>query len=375
MARVQLEEVGKVYPGGVEAVRDVSIDVEDGQFVVLVGPSGCGKSTTLRLIAGLEEASSGRIRIGERVVNRVHPRDRDIAMVFQSYALYPHMTVRKNMSFALRLRHTPRREVDRRVGEAARMLGIEELLDRKPGQLSGGQRQRVALGRAIVRQPKAFLFDEPLSNLDAKLRVSTRSELKALHRRLGATSIYVTHDQEEAMTLGDRVVVMAEGVVQQDAAPMEVYAGPANRFVAEFVGSPPMNLVEGRIEREEGRLAFRATRGAWGVELPSPGRDDLAPGPATLGLRPQALVAAEPDGAGGGGIPVTIETVEPLGEHADVVGEDDAGTRLIARMEVSRAPRPGARVRLVPDPQRLHLFEPGPFGVRRAGGAPANRLS
>jgi len=366
MARVQLDNVGKVYPGGVHAVRDVSIDIEDGQMVVLVGPSGCGKTTTLRLIAGLEEASSGTIRIGDKTVNNVHPRDRDIAMVFQSYALYPHMTVRKNMSFALRLQRTPRAEIDQRVTQAARMLGIEELLDRRPAQLSGGQRQRVALGRAIVRQPKAFLFDEPLSNLDARLRVSTRSELKSLHRRLAATSIYVTHDQEEAMTLGDRVVVMAEGLVQQDAEPMRVYAEPANRFVAQFVGSPPMNLIEGAVRTDASRASFKAgdNGDAWTLDLPLNGAQ-LPAGPATLGIRPQGFIAADeapaPDRPG---IQVTVETVEPLGEHADVVCKDVRGTRLVARMEMTRAPKPLERVSLRIDPERLHIFEPGPFGKR-----------
>src|SRR5688572_4623679 len=229
MARVELDNVSKIYPGGVKAVDTVSLSIADQEFVVLVGPSGCGKSTTLRMVAGLEEISGGTIRIGERVVNDVAPKDRDIAMVFQNYALYPHMTVYKNMAFALKLRGTPKAETDQRVRQAAKMLEIEHLLDRKPRQLSGGQRQRVAVGRAIVREPAAFLFDEPLSNLDAKLRVTTRAELKRLHQRLKTTTIYVTHDQEEAMTLGDRIVVMRHGVVQQADPPLMTYNQPANR--------------------------------------------------------------------------------------------------------------------------------------------------
>ncbi len=249
MAEVLLDNVRKVYSNGHEAVKGVSLHIADGEFLVLVGPSGCGKSTTLRMVAGLEDATGGTIQIGGRVVNDVHPKDRDIAMVFQNYALYPHMTVAKNMGFALKLRGVPKTDVDRRVAEAARMLGIHDLLDRKPKQLSGGQRQRVAVGRAIVREPRAFLFDEPLSNLDAKLRVTTRAELKGLHQRLKTTTIYVTHDQEEAMTLGDRIVVMSQGVIQQVGAPMDVYRHPANRFVAGFIGTPPMNFLDGQIVR------------------------------------------------------------------------------------------------------------------------------
>ncbi len=304
MARIQLDGVAKVYPGKVRAVDGVDLVVADGEFVVLVGPSGCGKSTTLRMVAGLEEISEGTITIGERVVNEVPPKDRDIAMVFQSYALYPHLSVRRNLAFGLERRREHRgvlagfsaagREeragIERRVEEAAELLGITELLERKPGQLSGGQRQRVAVGRAIVRDPAAFLFDEPLSNLDAKLRVEMRAEIKALHRRLGATTLYVTHDQEEAMTLGDRLVVMKDGFVQQVAPPAEVYDRPANRFVASFVGTPPMNFLDGRLEGADGSLAFRC-----GEQLLP-----LPPGPAAalaeqegaavvLGLRPDAL--------------------------------------------------------------------------------------
>ena len=256
MASVSLRDVTKVYAGGVTAVDRVSIDIADGEFLVLVGPSGCGKSTTLRMIAGLEEATSGDLLIAGKRVNDIAPSRRDIAMVFQNYALYPHMTVRKNLEFGLRMRRTPKAERQQRIAEAAAMLGLESLLERKPAELSGGQKQRVALGRAIVRKPAAFLFDEPLSNLDAKLRGEMRREIAALHRRLGATMIYVTHDQVEAMTLGDRLVLMKDGVVQQQGTPLEVYEGPANRFVATFIGSPAMNLFEG----EDQQRAVRAVR-------------------------------------------------------------------------------------------------------------------
>jgi multiple sugar transport system ATP-binding protein len=351
MAQVELENVSKVYPGGVAAVRQISLDIADGEFVALVGPSGCGKTTTLRMIAGLEDLSSGDIRIGGRVVNDVHPRDRDIAMVFQNYALYPHMTVERNMSFALRIRKVPKPEIRRRVAEAARILGIEDLLDRKPRQLSGGQRQRVAVGRAIVREPKAFLFDEPLSNLDARLRLTTRAELKALHQRLKTTTVYVTHDQEEAMTLGDRIVVMSKGVVQQVGPPLGVYRRPANRFVAGFIGSPPMNFINGRLAGgafvEDGQAGLR-------VPLQRPARE----GPTVLGFRPQALR----DSGSGPEIEVLIRVVEPLGEVVDLHGATPAGSPVVARIPPSAAFAPGARARLWLDPGAIHLFEPGEFG-------------
>src|SRR6478752_7406541 len=256
MARVDLQNVTKHYPGGIKAVDSVSLSVADQEFVVLVGPSGCGKSTTLRMVAGLEEISEGLIRIGDRVVNDVPPKNRDIAMVFQNYALYPHMTVYKNMAFGLKLRGMPKAQIHERVMEAAKILDIEHLLERKPKALSGGQRQRVAVGRAIVREPAAFLFDEPLSNLDAKLRVTTRAELKRLHQRLKTTTIYVTHDQEEAMTLGDRIVVMKDGKIQQADTPLRTYSHPVNRFVAGFIGMPPMNFFDGAIKMIDGRMMF-----------------------------------------------------------------------------------------------------------------------
>src|SRR5438552_5608668 len=260
MARVELEKVTKIYPGNVRAVNNIDLSIRDQECIVLVGPSGCGKSTTLRMVAGLEEISDGVIKIGERIVNDVPPKDRDIAMVFQNYALYPHMTVYKNMAFGLKLRGMPKKQIDQRVKEAATILDIMHLLDRKPKALSGGQRQRVAVGRAIVREPAAFLFDEPLSNLDAKLRVTTRAELKRLHQRLKTTTIYVTHDQEEAMTLGDRIVVMKDGKIQQADAPRRVYNFPDNRFVAGFIGMPPMNFFEGAIKLVDGQMVFEEGR-------------------------------------------------------------------------------------------------------------------
>src|SRR5690349_11173974 len=260
MAQVVLEKVSKVYPGGVKAVDAIDLSIRDQEFIVLVGPSGCGKSTTLRMVAGLEEITDGTIRIGDRVVNNVPPKDRDIAMVFQNYALYPHMTVYKNMAFGLKLRKMPKKEINERVMQAAKILDIEHLLERKPKALSGGQRQRVAVGRAIVREPAAFLFDEPLSNLDAKLRVTTRAELKRLHQRLRTTTIYVTHDQEEAMTLGDRIVVMKDGLIQQSDTPLVTYQFPRNRFVAGFIGMPPMNFFDGSIKRIDGQMVFEEGR-------------------------------------------------------------------------------------------------------------------
>ncbi len=319
MARVVLEKVSKFYAGNARAVVDgVDLEVRDKEFIVLVGPSGCGKSTTLRMVAGLEEISSGVIRIGDRVVNDVQPKDRDIAMVFQNYALYPHMTVYKNMAFGLQLRRRElgltKQQIDERVVEAARVLGIEGFLERKPKALSGGQRQRVAVGRAIVRNPKAFLFDEPLSNLDAKLRVETRAEIKKLHLRLQTTTIYVTHDQEEAMTLGDRIVVMKEGLIPLCAAPLEVYDRPANRFVAGFVGTPPMNFLGGRV------LEGRGFEGC-GQRVRLPGRFGKAVGrEVVLGVRPESLsLRGEGKFAGEENwLMGRVGVVEPLGEKVDV---------------------------------------------------------
>jgi multiple sugar transport system ATP-binding protein len=368
MAEVTLSDVRKVYQGGVEAVKGVSLDIADGEFVVLVGPSGCGKSTTLRMIAGLEEVSAGTIKIGGRIVNDVHPKDRDIAMVFQNYALYPHMTVYKNMAFALKLRRVPKADIERRVQDAARILGISELLDRKPRALSGGQRQRVAVGRAIVREPKAFLFDEPLSNLDAKLRVTTRAELKALHLRLKTTTVYVTHDQEEAMTLGDRIVVMSQGLIQQAGPPLEVYRRPANRFVAAFIGTPPMNFLNGSLSRVDQSIWF-AEAGGSGIRLRLPGEKgervaSHAGRDAVLGLRPQALTECQ--GAvrarDGESLTLTVTVVEPLGDQMDVFGTTPAGAPLVARVTAREGVSPGRPATFNLEPHGLHIFEPGEFG-------------
>ena len=378
MATVTLSNVRKSY-GSVEAVRGISLDIADGEFLVLVGPSGCGKSTTLRMIAGLEEITQGTIAIDDQVVNSVHPKDRDIAMVFQNYALYPHMSVRQNMAFALKLRKVPKAEIDRRVNKAAALLGIESLLKRKPRQLSGGQRQRVAVGRAIVREPKAFLFDEPLSNLDARLRLSTRAELKALHQRLGTTTIYVTHDQEEAMTLGDRIVVMADGVIQQQGTPLEVYHAPVNRFVASFIGTPPMNFVEGRLAGSEQGLRFVAEDSTVDLVLHEPHAAQLAPtgrtptGRVVLGLRPQALALA-PNAAPGKTIAAEVGVVELLGDQMDILctaSGTAGGTALVARVRAEPDIAPGQRLDLVAQADRLCFFEPGPFGRSLLTGAGA----
>ena len=364
MAQVSLDNVSKVFPGNVAAVRDFSLAVGDEEFVVLVGPSGCGKSTTLRMVAGLEELSAGTISIGGRVVNDVSPRDRDIAMVFQNYALYPHMTVYKNMAFALKLRGLPRKEIEERVRQTARILGIEDLLSRKPKALSGGERQRVAVGRAIVRQPAAFLFDEPLSNLDARLRLEMRAELKRLHQRLRRTVLYVTHDQEEAMTLGDRIVVMQGGRIQQVGKPLEVYGQPANRFVASFVGTPPMNFFDGRLVREDG-ICFDS--GAFRLRLPDGQAGQLArwlEQPVVLGIRPEAM-SLEPAGrfAGGGNIiGGRVQVVEPLGEKMDIFINAGADRRAVARVDARDNLRAGDELHLYVDPRRLHIFQIGPDG-------------
>ncbi len=353
MASVILEGVRKIYAvrgGSHTAVHGISLEIADGEFVVLVGPSGCGKSTTLRMIAGLETPSAGEIRIGGRRVNEVPPKDRDIAMVFQNYALYPHMTARANMEFALRLRKQPAAEIERRVSEAAAMLGIEPLLPRTPRQMSGGERQRVALGRALVRHPSVFLFDEPLSNLDAKLRVQLRREIGRLHRRLSATMIYVTHDQIEAMTLGDRIVVMQGGHVQQVATPAELYERPANLFVAGFIGSPPMNLLPGRIEGGKVRLDGGDTLesgAAGGAGAPAPDGTRVI-----LGVRPEDLLPADP---GPGALACVVESAEPLG-HEVLLGARAGSAELVARLPPRTRAEVGAPIGLRPDPARLHYF-------------------
>ena len=374
MAEVVLENVTKVFPGNVVAVKQVSLAIRDREFVVLVGPSGCGKSTTLRMVAGLEEITEGRIRIGPRVVNDVPPKDRDIAMVFQNYALYPHMTVYKNMAFALNLRKLPKDQIDQRVRQAAKVLGIEPLLERRPKALSGGQRQRVAVGRAIVRQPQAFLFDEPLSNLDAKLRVEMRAELKRLHRQLQTTTIYVTHDQEEAMTLGDRIVVMKDGVVHQCGSPLEVYERPINRFVAGFVGTPPMNFIEGKLAQAEGGLFF--DEGTFRLRL-SP--DQARPltgrgGPAlVLGIRPEAMaLAGEGRFAGADNVlPAQIGVIEPLGEKMDLYLSTANHPHLVARVDAERGWSAGQNVQLHLDMRKVHVFEPGDAGANLTAKAVA----
>jgi multiple sugar transport system ATP-binding protein len=366
VAEVILENVTKLYAGDVKAVDNLSLAIQDEEFIVLVGPSGCGKSTTLRMVAGLEEITVGTIRIAGRVVNDVPPKDRDIAMVFQNYALYPHMTVYKNMAFGLKLRGMPKRQIDAKVQAAARMLGIEALLDRKPRALSGGQRQRVAVGRAIVRTPKAFLFDEPLSNLDAKLRVEMRAELKKLHRKLATTTIYVTHDQEEAMTLGDRVVVMKDGVVQQCASPLEVYERPVNRFVAGFVGTPPMNFLEGRVFAENGGLYF--DEGTNKLRLPDRFAGVLGRRIGqrlTLGVRPESL-SDSGDGRFAGEeniLGATVSVVEPLGDKMDLHVSTPTHEHIVCRVDAHRGLRDGIGLSLHLNMGQVHVFEPGAEGM------------
>ncbi|HEX2780752.1 MAG TPA: sn-glycerol-3-phosphate ABC transporter ATP-binding protein UgpC, partial [Gemmatimonadaceae bacterium] len=346
MARLTLKGVRKVYEGGAVAVHGVDLDVADGELVVLVGPSGCGKSTTLRMIAGLESISAGKLLIDDQEVNDLPPARRDIAMVFQSYALYPHMTVRDNMRFALRVRKMAATEAEQRIAETAQMLDIVPLLDRLPKQLSGGQRQRVAIGRAIVRQPKVFLFDEPLSNLDAKLRVATRREISRLQRRLGVTSIYVTHDQTEAMTMGDRIVVMNAGKVQQIDTPIALYERPKNLFVATFIGSPPMNVMRGTLERVGDGLEFRGA----GIALPLDGERSRALAahagkPVVAGVRPEHVHAAAPPSSARAVSGFTVDVVEPLGNetllHARGNGQD-----LTASLSPQSLPEPGQPVPL-----------------------------
>jgi ABC-type sugar transport system ATPase subunit len=356
MASLKLTEVTKSF-GGVEAVHALSLEIAHGEFLVLVGPSGCGKTTLLRMIAGLEEVTSGTIAIDGRIVNELHPKDRDIAMVFQDYALYPHLTVYENMAFGLLYRDHAKDEIRRRVQAAARILGIEGYLARRPRQLSGGQRQRVAMGRAIVRDPKVFLFDEPLSNLDAKLRVQMRTEMKRLHRRVATTMIYVTHDQVEAMTLADRVVVMRDGRVEQIGAPEAIYNRPASTFVAGFIGAPTMNLIAARIEDRNGR--FAVSMGNASFEVPDEhaaacrsraGREVI------LGLRPEHLVLSADD-ADPGVVEVAATLIEPLGTDTLVFFEV-SGLEMVARLPPDAARNPGDRVRIRPDLRRMHLFDP-----------------
>jgi multiple sugar transport system ATP-binding protein len=390
MAEIAYEHVSKIYPDGTQAVHDLELEIRDAELMVLVGPSGCGKTTALRMLAGLEEISEGEIRIGDRIVNDLTPRDRDIAMVFQSYALYPHMTVADNLAFGLKLRKLPKKEVKERVQRAARILQIEEFLKRKPRALSGGQRQRVAMGRAIVREPQAFLMDEPLSNLDAKLRVQMRAEIHQLQRRLGVTTIYVTHDQVEAMTMGDRVAVMNAGHLQQVDTPQVLYDQPVNEFVAGFIGSPSINLVESELVSSNGHLEVSLGEHTLAVD------DQLARNRSALGeyvgkkiilgIRPEDFedTAVEPDAPAGRRIKVTADLTEPLGsevlvhfgteatavvssaaaadagEDAEVrLGEDeDLSTRLIARVSPKSRVALGQQVELAVDTSRLYFFDP-----------------
>ena len=375
MSRIILEAVSKVFAGDVRAVNDVNLTIESGEFMVLVGPSGCGKSTLLRMIAGLEEVTEGTILIGERDVTDLAPRHRDIAMVFQNYALYPHMSVQKNLAYGLKVRKTPKEEIDRRVAEVATMLGLEPFLDRRPAALSGGQRQRVAMGRAIVREPAAYLMDEPLSNLDAKLRVAMRAELSRLHERLGTTTVYVTHDQIEAMTLGQRVTVMRDGLVQQVGPPQLLYEEPANLFVAAFIGSPSMNLVEAAVAGDHVEFAD--------LRLPlAPGRRPGRDGTVILGIRPGDFEDAAHADPGLPELEVEVAVLEELGAEAHVIfpvdaprveAEDvraaadheegaqllaDARSLFTARVDPRTSARVGSRLRLAVNPAGFHFFDP-----------------
>ena len=345
MASVQISDVRKSF-GDVEVLHGVSVPIEDGEFVVLVGPSGCGKSTLLRLLAGLENITSGTISIGGRVVNNVHPKERDIAMVFQNYALYPHMTIAKNMGFSLMLRGASRSEIDARVKKAAGILGLNELLDRYPRQLSGGQRQRVAMGRAIVRDPQVFLFDEPLSNLDAKLRVAMRTEIKELHQRLKTTTVYVTHDQIEAMTMADKIVVMHDGVIEQMGAPLDLYDRPANQFVAGFIGSPAMNFLEGKVSAN-GSLYVQTSGGdklpLKNIPQGSNGRE------VVYGIRPEHFELGE------GGLGAEVVVVEPTGSETQIVARI-GNQEVIAVFRERQSVKPGDRISLRPRADAVHLF-------------------
>ena len=402
MAEIEFDDVVKRYPDGFEAVKHMDLEIRDGELMILVGPSGCGKSTALRMIAGLEDISEGDLKIGGEVVNDLAPKDRDIAMVFQNYALYPHMTVRENMGFALKLRKTDQAEIDRRVNDAAKTLDLEQHLDRKPANLSGGQRQRVAMGRAIVREPKAFLMDEPLSNLDAKLRVEMRAAVSRLQQRLETTTVYVTHDQTEAMTLGDRVAVMRAGILQQVDSPRELYDNPLNIFVAGFIGSPAMNFFTGAIEGDSVRtpmgqipLHDELRRS---LERHGTGRREVV-----IGVRPEDFEDAQyaPEGHDGWTFDAAIELTESMGSeiyaHFDFEGEElsgeaaeelrelqeDAGTsdvpqsgasgHAVARVDAASNVRAGERAKLWLDPRKLHLFNPGDGAslTRSARGASA----
>ncbi|WP_420412386.1 sn-glycerol-3-phosphate import ATP-binding protein UgpC [Roseibium sp.] len=350
MSTITLDTVRKVYGGAVEAVKGVSIDIDEGEFIVLVGPSGCGKSTLLRMIAGLEDITTGEIKIGDRLVNKVDPADRDIAMVFQNYALYPHMSVYNNLAYGLKNRGMDKAEIDRRVKEAARILEIGEYLDRKPRALSGGQRQRVAMGRAIVREPAAFLFDEPLSNLDAKLRVQMRVEIKRLQQSLGTTSVYVTHDQLEAMTLADRLVVLNGGSIEQIGAPIDVYDKPASTFVASFIGSPAMNLLD--LKSTGDGLALAKGKGLSGAN--TKGKDAYK-----VGIRPEHLEVVDSPASGDGlALEVTVTVLEPVGAESYVYASfEEGGPEIVIRVSSHAHHEPGEKMYLKALPQDVHFFD------------------
>ena len=371
MASVSLREIYKKYPGGVIAVSDFNIEIKDKEFIILVGPSGCGKSTTLRMIAGLEEISEGELYIGDRLVNDIAPKDRDIAMVFQNYALYPHMTVFENMAFGLKLRKVPKDEIARKVEEAARILDISHLLDRKPKALSGGQRQRVALGRAIVREPQVFLLDEPLSNLDAKLRAQMRTEISKLHKKLGTTFIYVTHDQTEAMTMGDRIVVMKDGYIQQIDSPTNLYQNPVNQFVAGFIGSPQMNFIDSKLVKIDGKYTVefgsedtKTSRGKkYYVEIPESKVDvdvlePLVDQEIVLGVRPECIHDEEMflSAAQTGILEATVEVTEMMGAETYLYLNCE-GISLTARVSPRTTARPQDVIKVAIDPNRIHIFD------------------
>lgn len=358
MAQVELKNICKSYDGKSLVVDDVNIKVNDKEFVVLVGPSGCGKSTTLRMVAGLEEISKGEIFIDGKLVNEIPPKDRDIAMVFQNYALYPHMTVFDNMGFGLKLRKYSKEEIKSRVEEAANILGLEDLLNRKPKELSGGQKQRVAVGRAIVRKPKVFLFDEPLSNLDAKLRVQMRTEISKLHKKLEATMIYVTHDQTEAMTMGDRIVVMKDGIINQIDSPIQLYNKPVNSFVAGFIGSPAMNFIEGEI-KNSGKLSFVSVKGGLSFDLNrtlSAKLEKINSGKVILGVRPEDFAFIPENYEHLIKIKINIELAEPLGNETYIYFNID-NKQIIARINIDREMRVGSELELSLNQEKIHFFD------------------
>ncbi len=360
MAEVTIKGVSKIYDGGVKAVDNITLDIKDREFMVLVGPSGCGKSTTLRMIAGLEEISAGTISIGNRVVNNVPPKDRDIAMVFQNYALYPHKTVYDNLAFGLKLRKFPKADIDKRVKEAADILGIHDYLNRKPKALSGGQRQRVAVGRAIVRKPEVFLFDEPLSNLDAKMRVQMRTEISKLHTRLETTMIYVTHDQIEAMTMGDRICVMKDGLIQQVDTPLNIYDHPANVFVAGFIGTPPMNIFKGELRKNDrGKYLFKTP--SMEIHLPdewSPKIESYLDKPIIFGIRPEDIGSERAENDPNAPLlHAKIEVMEPMGAETYLYLDTGAGSSCIARVDAHRKTKVGELLKLKLSMSNAHLFD------------------